>query len=158
MTKFEQFLLDNGYIKYVLNCKVMKFEIPKGHTISTMVNLDHRYVHKSNTKMLKKIEQGKSVMDDDFTWNDREKEIIFGLHEAGKPPTLIHPRPKIEIKKIVKEQVRIMDETSDDSMNIVLSKIPFEDILKAMYDKSICFKFDLTNNGEIYSIPTCPNK
>lgn len=44
------------------------------------------------------------------------KEICFGLHENGKPPTLIYPRPKgIE---------------SDDEMNIILMNLPPEIIMK----------------------------
>ena len=48
MTRFEQQLIDKGYLKFILNCKTMKFEIAKGHTISSMVNLDHRYFLKSD--------------------------------------------------------------------------------------------------------------
>ena len=91
MTEFEDMLIDKGYIKHILNCKTMMYEIANKHVISTMVNLDHRYIHKTDEVLLKKIEQGKSVMDDDFTFEDRKDVICFGLHEKGKPPTLIHP-------------------------------------------------------------------
>jgi hypothetical protein len=61
VTQFEQMLLDKGYIKHILNCKTMKFEMAKGHTISTMVN-----------HILQKIASGKSVMEEDFTWENRK--------------------------------------------------------------------------------------
>ena len=139
MTQFEQMLLDKGYIKHILNCKTMKFEIAKGHTVSTMVNLDHRYFHNTDVNLLDKINKGKSVMDEDFTWEDRKGEICFGLHEAGKPSTLISPRPRI---RVLKNNI-ILTEQNDDAMNIVLKEIEYEEIFKAMYDKSICFEFDL---------------
>lgn len=144
MTQFEQMLLDKGYIKYILNCKTMKFEEAKGHTISTMVNLDHRYFHNTDENILQKIANGISVREEDFTWEDRKGEICFGLHESGKPPTLISPRPKIEVKRIKEGEVVIENEQYDDSMNVVLKDIPHEEIFKAMYDKSIIIRIDLT--------------
>lgn len=147
MTKFEEFLIDRGYIMFAFNAKDMKYYKPKTHIISTIVNLGHIYIHNSDTNLLNKIEQGKSVMEDDFTLEDRKGEICFGLHEVGKPPTLISPRPRIEVKRIREGKVVIENEQFDDSMNIVLLKIDFEDILKAMYDNSICFEFDLTKSS-----------
>lgn len=140
MTQFEQMLLDKGYIKHVFNCKKMEFEKPKTHTISTMINLDHRYFHKNDENILQKIESGK-----DFTPEDRKGEICFGLNEVGKPPTLISPRPRIEVRRIHEGNIVIENEQYDDSMNIVLKEIPHDEIFKAMYDRSIVFKIDLTN-------------
>jgi len=144
MTQFEQMLLDKGYIKHILNCKTMKFEMAKGHTISTMVNLNHRYFHNTDTNILQKIESGKSVMEEDFTWFDRKGEICFGLNQVGKPPTLINPRPRIEVKRIKEGREVIENEQYDDSMNVVLKDISHEEIFKAMYNKSIVIKIDLT--------------
>ena len=144
MTQFEQMLLDKGYIKHIFNSKTMKFETAKGHTISTMVNLDHRYFHNTDANVLQKIASCKSVMEEDFTWEDRKGEICFGLHEVGKPPTLISPRPRIEVKRIKDGKEVIENEQLDDSMNVVLKDIPHEEIFKAMYDKSIVIKIDLT--------------
>ena len=144
MTQFEQMLLDKGYIKHILNCKTMKFEMAKGHTISTMVNLDHRYFHNTDTNILQKIESGKSVMEEDFTWENRKGEICFGLNQVGKPPTLINPRPRIEVKRIKEGREVIENEQYDDSMNVVLKDISHEEIFKAMYNKSIVIKIDLT--------------
>lgn len=147
MTKFEEFLIDKGYIMFSFNAKEMKYYKPKAHIISTMVNLGHIYIHNSDTNLLNKIEQGKSVMEADFTWEDRKKEIVFGLREKDKPPTLISPRPKIRVKRFRKKIEVIENQDYDDSMNIVLSKIDFEDIFEAMYDNSICFEFDLTHSS-----------
>ena len=120
MTRFEQQLIDKGYLKFILNCKTMKFEIAKGHTISSMVNLDHRYFLKSDFVILDAITNGKSIMDDDFP--DRSGEIVFGLHERYKPPTLIYPRPNIDIKRTKNDKEIVENEMSDDSMNIILQK------------------------------------
>lgn len=144
MTEFEQMLLDKGYIKHILNCKTMKFEKAKGHIISTMVNLDHIYIHKTDTNLLDKINNGKSVMDKDFTFEDRKGEICFGLHEKDKPPTLISPRPRIEVKRIKEGKEVIENEQYDDSMNVVLKETPHEEIFKAMYDQNIVIRIDLT--------------
>jgi len=143
MTQFEQMLLDKGYIKHILNCKTMKFEIAKGHTISTVTNLDHRYFQNTDTNILQKIASGKSVIDKDFTWEDRKGEICFGLREVGKPPTLISPRPRIEVKRIKDGKELVENEQYDDSMNVVLKDIPHEEIFKAMYDKNIVIKIVL---------------
>ena len=144
MTEFEKMLIAKGYIKYILNAKTMKFEKAIGHVISTMVNLDHRYFHNSDENALNKIESGKSVMDEDFTYEDRKGEISFGLNEYGKPATLINPRPWIELKRIKDGKVYFENEQFDNAMNVVLKMIPHEDIFTAMYDKTICIKIDLT--------------
>ena len=41
---------------------------------------------------LDKINKGKSVMDEDFTWEVRKGEICFGLHEKDKPCTYVGRR------------------------------------------------------------------
>jgi hypothetical protein len=148
MTKFEEFLLSSGYLKFGFDLKSMKYFKPKDHIISTMVNLEYSYIHKSDTNLLEKIELGKSVMDNDFTWEDRKNIIVVGLHEKDKPVTLISPRPRIRIKRKDNRNLEVIeDEKLDDSMNVVISKIEFDRILEAMYDKSICFEIDLTINS-----------
>jgi len=148
MTAFESMLIDKGYKKYVLNCKTMKYQPTDKHIISTMINIDHRYIHETDDVILRKIEQGKSVMDDDFTWEDRKGVICFGLHESNKPPTLISPRPRISVTReryVNGEKVILIeDESFDDSMNLVLSEEKPELILKALFDNSILFEYYLT--------------
>ena len=91
-----------------------------------------------------------------------DKEIVWGLSEYKKPPTLISPRPNIEVKRFVDINKIIYDDNlnektiviktlvgsdfqySDNSMNICLKRESHEDIFKAMYDKTIIFKYDLT--------------
>lgn len=122
MTTFEKKLLDLGYVKHIYNFNTKKLEIAKGHIISTMVNIDHSYILN----------------------NDTDNIIVFGLHERHKPPTLIKPRPRIEVlKNYEKNHPVIYNQTFDDSMNHCLSNETFEDIYKAMFDKSIVFKYDL---------------
>jgi hypothetical protein len=146
ITKFERMLIDNGYKKYQFNGKNMKFELATDHVISTMGNIDHHYIHKSNTNALQKIEKGLAVSGEfgDFTFEDRKGEICFGLHESGKPPTLISPRPRIEVKRINQGNIEIENEYYDESMNVVLANIPHDEILKAKFDHSIVLKIDLT--------------
>lgn len=115
MTSFEQHLVSNGYEKHLFNFKTRKNELEKEgrHTISTMVNLDYRYIK-------------------------GDKTIVFGLNEKDKPPTLIYPRPLILVERNGKTNLA---DISDASMNICLMKESNEDILEAIYDRSIIFKY-----------------
>ncbi len=136
MTKFETYLIENGYLMFAFDCKEMKYYKPKSHIISTMVNLGHIYIPKTDVNLLNQIEQGKSVMDED--WKDSRNKIAFGLHEKNKPPTLISPRPRIEAKT----EKGWINEEFDDTMNICLSKEQPEKILEAMYNKDVVFKYE----------------
>jgi hypothetical protein len=73
--------------------------------------------------------------------------FTIGLHEFKKPPTLISPRPRIQIyKTIVVDSIKkdiMISEMEDDAMNIVLKEVEYEQIFKAIHDKSVCFEFDL---------------
>jgi hypothetical protein len=139
MTSFENFLIEKGYIRFAFDATKGKYYQPKLYVISTMSNLGHLYIHESDVNLLSKIKEDKSI-----TPEDRKNEIIFGLHEKDRPPTLIYPRPKIKVTRTKEDNIIIEDEQFDDSMNIVLQKENFNQILKAMYDKSICFEYDLT--------------
>lgn len=66
------------------------------------------------------------------TYTKGNREITYGLHEFGKPPTLIFPRPKIKVVINGKE----FDECSDDAMNICLREEKAENIYEAMFDTS----------------------
>ena len=152
MIRFEQFLLDNGYIKFELVCKktkegkrTFKFEEPKYHTISTMVNIDHRYFPKSDP-IINKIKLGKKIIvdgDNEISYKDRKNEIIIGLHEKDKPITLIYPRPFIEITRNDVFDDSKDNEYLDNNMNIVLEKIDHNEIFEAMYDKNKIIKIKL---------------
>ena len=67
MTSFEQYLLDSGYIRFVLNTKTMKYEQYKEYRLSSLYNLDHIYIHKDNKVFLDKINDNLSVASKDFT-------------------------------------------------------------------------------------------
>ena len=144
MTSFENFLIEKGYIRFAFDTAKGKYYQPKLYVISTMSNLYHLYIHKSDVNLLSKIKEGKSTKNNSITPEDRKNEITFGLHQQDKPPTLIYPRPRIKIKRTKEDNIIIEDGQFDDSMNIVLQKENFNQILKAMYDKSICLKYDLT--------------
>ena len=134
MTKFEQFLIGQGYVKFVFNCKTKKFDLAEGHVISTMVNLNHWYFHES-MPIESQIPR--------FIGHEKQA-ICFGLNEAGKPPTLISPRPRIEVKKLVNGKQIVENELSDDSMNVALSQLPAKEVYRALLDRNIILKFDLT--------------
>jgi len=146
MTDFELFLMKKGYLPWRFDCKSMKYVGGK-FLISTMSNLDYRYIHKSDRNLLDKIDAGK-IIDKDITREDRKGVIVFGLHEHNKPATLISPRPRIQVKRSVDApggtQIKNFNEMFDDSMNLVFSKHTNEEIFKAMYDKEVIFRFDLT--------------
>lgn len=74
-----------------------------------------------------------------------DREIYWGLSEHNKPPTLLYPRPNIEVVR--KHPWGVVKETElwDDSMNMCLKKETSEDIYKAMYDDTVIFKYNLTD-------------
>lgn len=152
MTSFEKYLQQIGYIKHAFDSSKMQYYIPTRHIISTMSNLAHVYIHSTDKVLLDKIEKEKKVTlekeSDLITFADRSKEIVFGLHEHGKPPTLITPRPNIKVKRkeIIDgvEQIVTYTQWFDDSMNVALSKQTPEEIYKAMYDENIIFEYDFT--------------
>lgn len=83
------------------------------------------------------------VKDEDF-----ENQFIWGLREHGKPPTLIHPRPKIQVKRYKEfngeKHIIYEDESMDDSMNLCLSKENHKEILQNLNNKNKVYKYDLT--------------
>lgn len=73
------------------------------------------------------------VKDGDF-----KNPIIYGLHEHGKPPTLIYPRPTILRKK--KSGVCNVS-LYDDWMSRCLQREAAADIYEAMFDKTKSFTY-----------------
>jgi dynactin complex subunit len=124
MTKFEQFLLNKGYVKHKFNTKTMKIELSNENDISCMGNIDFRYYHVDDV--------------------NKENAIIFGLHEKDKPVTLISPRPRLKVTRIIDNEKVIQNEIFDDSMNVAFSMIPNDLILIAMFNKNILLEIDLT--------------
>lgn len=58
-------------------------------------------------------------------YNLGDKVIIWGLHEKGKPPTLISPRPK-------EAYDRSTGYTSDDNVNRLLSEKSPEEVFNLL--------------------------
>ena len=123
MHSFERMLIDKGFKKFFYNAKTGKNEPTDKHVISSMVNLGYIYIK-------------------------GDKEICFGLSEIHKPPTLIHPRPRIRVTREIEKGGHsfIAEETEvmDNSMNIVLEEEDNELILESLFDSEIRFEYDLT--------------
>ena len=158
MSKFEEHLIKKGYLMFTFDCKTLKFIKAKGYILSSMVNLDHRYIHKDDTNLLSKIEKGMACGENGITFEDRKNVIVFGLHEKDKPPILIRPRPKIRVKRLKKikftdsdlyyERPIIENEDFDDNMNLVFQKESIETIFDSLFDDTVVFEYDLTDNHQ----------
>jgi len=96
MTAFEQYLIEQGFERMVF--KVGELVAQKNYLLSSMGDIDYRYIKE-------------------------EKQIIFGLHEKDRPPTLIYPRP------FIKSNDPNVYSFSDDAMNRVLMKYTPEEVL-----------------------------
>ena len=134
-------LIDSGYLKFIFNCGTMKYETSNKHTLSSLTNIDNRYIHHTNYELLRMIESKVSVLDSSFKSEYRIGEICFGLSEKGKPSTLISPRPRINFIKSVNNEMVLYDEQHDDSMNAALNIFTFEEIMNAINDRSIVLEF-----------------
>lgn len=95
MTPLELYLIESGYTRYKPNGVLAK----DTDTYSTMGSVWFDYV-----------------------LGDRSYRI--GLHERGKPPTLISPRPNIVRGRMV------MAELYDDNMNIVLARYTPKELIQ----------------------------
>lgn len=111
MINFEIYLNSIGYKPYRLNVLHNGINVLEEFNgeLSTMDNLDRRWM-KSDEYHSPKTPNG-------------HKGIVCGLHEVGKPPTLIFPRPT--------------GIDSDDKMNQVLQKYSMEEVYNVIFDKSI---------------------
>ena len=97
MTSFEKHLIDKGFKRFTLNTKTFKLEYANGYLLSSMVNLDYRYL-KGN------------IM------------IIFGLSEKNKPPTLIYPRPIRDNYSDDMMNRVLMKYSNNEILNAILNK------------------------------------
>lgn len=143
---FVGFLIEKGYKIYTLDTETMKYKVG-GSIISSLGSLDNRYIHEDNSVLLDKINKRISVMDKDFTFEDRKGEICWGLNECGHPPTLVSPRPRILETSIIEDQLVTTDVSDFDSkMNEVLSRYSFDEIFEAMYDRSKYFILSISRH------------
>lgn len=69
MTHFEQHLISVGFERFEYDKKTKQLIPAIGYNLSSIGNLDYRFIK-------------------------GDLQIVFGLHEKGKPPTLIYPRPE----------------------------------------------------------------
>ena len=141
MTKFEQFLLTKGYIRCKQIGDTSKFEIAQTYSISSLGNMFYVYFHNSENIVFDKIANNEPIYDIDSKLGC----ICFGLNEVNKPSTLIHPRPNILVQRIKDGKIIIEHQMYDDSMNVALNSIDFDDIFNAMFDENIILKIDLTD-------------
>lgn len=74
MTRFEEYLLDQGF-KRMVRLHSGEFLEGKKASYSSLENVIYWYLK-------------------------NERRIIFGLNERHKPPTLIYPRPRIKSKEV----------------------------------------------------------
>lgn len=145
---FEDFLFSKGYKKYVLVMvnKKWTFKPFTNEIVSSLSNLDYRYIHESDP-IIDKINNNTPITEGGITFEDRKGEICWGLNELGKPPVLIYPRPRIIVKRLDENGHEIYeDQRRDDSMFIAAKEKTNEEIFEAMFDRTIIFEFDLTKN------------
>lgn len=140
MLPLEKTLESIGFVKFQLDTKDWKYK-PSFGAISTMGELDVRFFRKSDP-ILQKI--SKSVPITEMTTEDRSGEIVIGINERGKPPTLIYPRPKMRVKRVVSGEVICTDERYDDNMNAALRLFSESEIISFMLDQEKTIELDLT--------------
>jgi hypothetical protein len=128
MTSFEKFLIENNYNKYVMNYRTFLFTHVSNHQLSTSGNLEHYYVHKKHMLI-------------DGSFKPNIPIITFGLSEVHKKPTLISPRPIINVTRINETSSIIQNEFYDNSVNLVLMNEKPELILASLWDKRITFNY-----------------
>ncbi len=139
MISFEKYLIEIGYHKFCFNNKTKMYERTERDSISTMADFSYVYIYPSHL-VYKELE---TVESSQLTYSLRKVGFIIGLSEAGKPITLISPRPSICIKRIRDNRVVYENEQYDDSINIVLSSITNEKIIEAIQRGKI-LRIDLT--------------
>ena len=174
MIAFEKYLLSQGYYRirrnhYNVNYYDVITDNQAPSFVSTMLNLQNIFLDK-NEPVLNLIKDNKiskkEMEEQNITFIN---PIFVGLHEAHKPPTLIYPRPNCQVTRIVNGENVIFFENGytypskidgkwvsgewtkssiDDTMNVVLQHIKNEEILKAILDKEIILKVDLTCSND----------
>lgn len=136
ISKFEQYLLDKGYIRYIQN---------KNLDIVEDTTSNERFYYSSMDVISALYKK------DDITF-------VYGLHEKGHHPCLISPRPITKVHRkehseyidfytneLVITEKTIYTEVWDASIDVVFEKETVEDIYNACLDKTIVFEYDLTN-------------
>lgn len=141
---FEEYLFSIGYRRYrYVFKKPYNFEDANGRvSISTMGDISFKYFREPS--IIKKIKNREYVSMKERIGN----EIEIGLSEAGKPITLISPRPKIWLirdkdNKKNYDDFELVTNMSDDAMNVCFQKYSHNQIYNSIMAQ---FKIDLTND------------
>lgn len=149
MTKFEQYLIDNGYIRFIDVIEGRAFNITsiklkrcdKDFEYSTIGILRCSY-YPSNDPFLKNIEE-RNFYTDVYTKDETKNMIVFGLNEHHKPPTLCYPRPNMW--KSEDDGTFRFIYPDDDHINRILMSIPCEYILESLFKERMAYIFDKEN-------------
>jgi len=115
MTKFEELLIDKGY---------------KRHSIVLNKNNKVEYVNPTTNYY-------SSMGNVSFMYINGDSKIQFGLNEAGKPPTLIYPRPTI--LKREGDAITAGYSNRDDYVNRLLQNEDLERIFDSLFNDKIIF-------------------
>jgi len=143
MDKLERYLVDKNYISFVYCCKTSKYKKTEQYQLSSMTNLDHRYIPINDL----------DINGEDIKIKTFDNMIIYGLHEYKKPPTLIYPRPNINIifddeKNLMEVKLRVKTSeiysseiyvrySSDDYINILLQLSNYDDLMESIKNDNL---------------------
>ncbi len=130
MTSFEKYLIQNNYKRYSFSVKD-GYKLADTYNVSTMGEIHYHYIN-INDPIIDKINKDLS-----YSMDERLNVIVFGLNEVGKPPTLVYPRPNIELNAGSK----VYYNDRDNAMNTCLRLESNKDILFAMFNKEKKFKY-----------------
>lgn len=120
MIKFEKELIERGYFK---------FRLTKNNT----------YIRVSNDEdFISSVDDGSGLCKLDYRYFpnlecNKNEEIIVGLLENHKPPTLVSPLPRV--CKITEEGFMETYTIGNSEIDRILNKIPIDDLLKILFNK-----------------------
>lgn len=95
MTAFETFLINKGYIRFYRDFKSKKYSQQKTYGFSSLDVLNYEYIP-ANGKMYKALVENNFDVFFEYSSEEKQEIVYFGLNERDKAPTLIYPRPRIE--------------------------------------------------------------
>lgn len=120
MIKFEKDLLERGYLK---------FRLTKNNT----------YIRVSDEEdFISGVDDGSGICKIDYRYFpnlecNKNEEIVVGLLENHKYPTLVSPIPRV--CSITEEGYMSSYTISNSEIDRILNKIPIDDLLKILFNK-----------------------
>ncbi len=117
-SKFEQYLLNNGWKKHRWTENGLVPETKGRHEISTMSNIDYRYIK-------------------------GDRVISYGLFSAGFPPTLVSPQPLINV---IDGNRILLNPIENYYIDTLLANEPFDELLEAMFERKYKYIFNGRNS------------